>query len=220
MRSPESALRTLRAGALATAVITVLACAPGDGDRARPDTAATGAVAGGAAPAPAAPPPGAAAAALALPPPPPARDADQDFLRHMLDHHETIIRTAHGGMVDSAGHAEHGTRQDPVALDAALDAEKNEMLALLDSLYGEKYSPRPAASAAPTAAGGGTPRGGEAAHVAGQGAEAEQFRAGAALVDRFMPRLRRPAIRELAARLRAAQLEHARAVDAPAPAAH
>ena len=68
------------------------------------------------------------------PAPPPARDADQDFLRHMLDHSETVLVTVHAQMMEPAGHAEHGMSADPAGLDAKIDVEKREMLALLKVL--------------------------------------------------------------------------------------
>ncbi|GLC28213.1 hypothetical protein [Roseisolibacter agri] len=162
-------------------------------------------------PPPAPPAPPASVAAL-----PAARDADQDFLRHMLDHHEALITSAHEGMMQPAGHAAHGTAQDPAETDAALDAEKREMLALLDRLYGEQYSPRPGAGSAvdPSRTGGAarpTPPlpAREAAHAAAAASEAgsapARYREGVELIDRFLPRLRRPAVRALAVRLRATQ---------------
>lgn len=131
---------------------------------------------------------------------PPARDADHLFLRRMLDHHEAVITRVHDQMMEPAGHAAHGTAADPNAMDSYLDAEKLEMLALLDTLYGEKYSPltparapRPREDAAPT-----EPTATEEL--------APAFRSGIALIDAFRHHLRRPAVRALADRLRATQL--------------
>lgn len=152
------------------------------------------------------------------PPLPPARDADQEFLRHMLDHHETVIAVAHAQMMAPAGHAAHGGGADPAAFDSRLDAEKLEMLALLSRLYGESFSPRP-----DSAAGMAAERGGATASAASEGEhgapEADlgaQLQAGATLVDRFLPRLTRPQVREVARRVPASQLELARMVPATA----
>lgn len=130
----------------------------------------------------------------ARPAPPPARDADQDFLRHMLDHHETVVAAAHAEMMEPAGHGAHGTKRDPAEWDVMLDAEKLEMLALLKRHYGEEYSPRPA----------GEP---------GQQPLAAQLREGTAMTERFAPRLRRAEVRALARRLGASQRELAQKLE-------
>lgn len=148
-----------------------------------------------------------------------ARDADQDFLRHMLDHHETVIAVAHDQMMAPAGHAAHGGGADPAAFDSKLDAEKLEMLALLSRLYGEAYSPRADAPATESTSVGDTTSGSaaQAEHGMPQADLAAQLRAGANLTDRFLPKLTRPQVREVALRIRASQLELARMVpSAPA----
>lgn len=151
------------------------------------------------------------------PPLPPARDADQAFLRHMLDHHETVLALVHAQMMEPAGHAAHGGSADPTAFDAKLDAEKLEMLALLSRLYGESYSPW-AAPDAPREPAGREPA---ATHTAGaddhgtsQTQVATRLRDGIALVDRFLPRLTRPQVRDVARRVRASHLELAREAQA------
>ena len=136
-----------------------------------------------------------------LPPLSPARDADHHFLRHMLDHHERVILVAHEQMMEPAGHAAHGGGADPGELDSRLDAEKSEMLALLSKLYGETYSPRPDVTGADAREVGAGEEG-----PAVQAKLASEFREGAALVDRSLPELTRPAVRALARRLRASQL--------------
>lgn len=170
----------------------------------------------------AAPPATAIAAAdtiTPLPPPRPplsrARDADHEFLRRMLDHHEAVLAIVHEHMTRPAGHAAHGTIADPVEWDAVLDAEKLEMLALLKSLYGEEFSPRATTRAPMGAAGHAEPPGGE--H---EGAEpsplVKTLREGDALIARAAPALTRKAVRDLARRLRASHRELARkAGDAP-----
>ena len=155
----------------------------------------------------------------------PARDADQDFLHHMLDHHETVVTAVHAQMMNPEGHASHGTAMDPSEWDARLDDEKREMLALLKKHYGEDCSPRPASMPPSTAA---ARRGAmamrppaaapgeqvEAEHMAGQVGIVSQLRGGASLTDRFAPRLKRRDVRDLAARVRTSQLELARKVEA------
>lgn len=163
---------------------------------------------------------GATATPTPRPPLDPARDADQDFLRHMLDHHETVLALTHAQMMDPAGHAAHGGASDPTAMDAKLDAEKMEMLALLSRVYGEDYSPRASEAPGPVAsapASGTSPSAAEQDHGDELArALATQLRAGAALAERYSPRLTRPAVRDLARRLRASQLELVRQMEPPA----
>lgn len=152
-----------------------------------------------------------AARPASRPPVPPARDADQDFLRHMLDHYEGAIALAHAQMMEPAGHGVHGGGADPAALDSKLDADKLEMLGLLTRHYGETYTPwaeppaRPATPGGAPAAAGGTEK-----HDAPEADLAAQFKAGVALVDRFMPQLARADVRDLARRVRLSQVNLAR----------
>ena len=165
-----------------------------------------------------APVPTVRAAALAKPP----RDRDQAFLRAMLDHHEAALALAHDQMMAPAGHAEHGAAADPGDVDAVLDIEKRRMLALLDSLYGEAYSPR---AAPPPAATGSSPS--PATPAAAGGADHDvyrtrlsaQLRAGVTLVDRYRHELRRPPVRALADSLRETQLAQLRLLG-PTPRSH
>lgn len=150
---------------------------------------------------------------------PPARDAEQDFLRHMLDHHETVLAIVHDQMMEPLGHAAHGKKADPVAWDAKLDVEKREMLALLKKYYDEDYSPRPAMPATTIAGVSGDMgqmpmREGKA--TSEQEAEkmmrvqallTDQLREGVRLAGRFAPKLKRREVRDLARRMRAVQLE-------------
>lgn len=157
---------------------------------------------------------------------PPARDADQGFLRDMLDHHETVLAIVHDQMMEPLGHAAHGKKADPLAWDAKLDVEKREMLALLRKYYDEDYSPRAAVPAATGAGGSGDadpmPMG-EGKTTSEQEAEKmmrvqvvlmDQLRDGVRLAGRSAPMLERREVRELARRMRALQLELANELDA------
>lgn len=126
----------------------------------------------------------------------PARDADQLFLRRMLDHHETVVAHAHAAMTSEAGHGEHGGSGDPAEFDALLDRDKSGMLALLDSVYGERYSPHP-----PDTTGLDF---------------AARLRAGVGLVDQSLPKLGRRDVRAIAVRIRAT---HSRILAQMAPVA-
>lgn len=149
---------------------------------------------------------------------PPARDAEQDFLRHMLDHHETVLAIVHSQMMEPAGHDAHGKKTDPVAWDAKLDVEKREMLALLKKHYKEDYSPRllPATATAGVSSNMGQMPMRQGTATSEQEAEkmmrveallTAQLRKGARLADRFAPKLKRREVRDLARRMRALQLE-------------
>ncbi len=150
-----------------------------------------------------------------------SRDADQAFLHRMLDHHEATVAIAHDAMMSTGGHTEHGRKADPAEFDASLDAEKREMLALLDTLYHEQYSPvdrrsrtqvltarSPESTTRTTGAANTAP--GETAEMAtmmaSRQALAHQFQDGIALVDQSARQLRRPSVRALAARIRASEL--------------
>jgi hypothetical protein len=157
------------------------------------------------------------------PAPPPARDADQEFLRHMLDQNEIVRATMHAQMMEPAGHAEHGMSADPAGLDAKIDVDKREMLALLKKYYNEEYSPRvtPPSSAISSTVSGGmagmsmpSVEKGEADPMAARMRVAAQLRDGAAMADRFAPKLKRPAVKALAKRLRTSRLLRARELGA------
>lgn len=219
-RSPRLSFQRLPLLVRATALALLAACGRG-ADSGAGDTATAAAATMPAArtdtviPQPAAP----------LPPPPPARDADQAFLRHMLDHHETTLALVHEQMSAPAGHAEHGGASDPTEFDVVLDAEKMEMLRLLSSLYEEKYSPRVLAHRAIARDGGALPhREGEAptAHAAAEAATSlpALLRAGAKAAQEAQARLTKDPVRALARRIRASQLELARRAAAADSTAH
>lgn len=163
---------------------------------------------------------------------PPARDVEQDFLRRMLDHHEMLLTTLHSQMMQTRGHAAHGTKVDPAEWDARLDAEKSEMLRLLKAYYQEEYSPSatggsgaPAGKsrvAGPPSSMPGMPASGASgpdsaeAEMAGLARLATQLREGAALVERYQGRLKRPEVQAVARHARLSQLTLARAIGSAA----
>ena len=214
---------------IVAAAVSIGACSPATSDGAKSDSGALAStVASGAAaertvgetqaPATSAASPQGIRAAPLLPLTP-SRDDDQAFLRHMIDHHAMVVAHVHGQMMDPAGHAAHGTTLVPSEWDSRLDAEKAELLGLLRKFYGEEYTAR--ASAAPVMTGGATagpmkgmvmPAGEsdsatDARHDASRAMLVAMLRGGAKLDDRHMPTLRRPAVRDLARRIRASELE-------------
>lgn len=167
------------------------------------------------------------AAAAVTPSEPPARDGDQHFLRHMLDRYEGMITLAHDQMTAASGHAEHGTAVDPALFDASLDAGKLRMVAVLDSLYQDKHSPRATdaagipvgvratsgASAPPNAASDHKPAQTDSSTPA-LAALTRALRAGVAYVDSARGTLRHREVRDLADSLRATQTFLLRKIDA------
>ena len=112
-------------GALcATTVATSWACSGGGGDRSAGESAAAAA---------AAPP-----TAAAQPARPRAKDADHEFLRQMIDHHQ--------GLIEMAGEAREKAPSDPAKADARrLHAAQRDaqarMIAFTDTIYGEQVTP-------------------------------------------------------------------------------
>lgn len=143
---------------------------------------------------------------------PPARDADQAFLRRMLDGHERALATTHALMMEPAGHDAHGKAGDPASFDGRLDQEKQQMLALLARHYGEQYSPVAATAPPAQSAGDASPPD----HETGMGLLAAQLDSGAVLAARTASRLQRPEVRALATRLAASGRELARVARATA----
>lgn len=144
--------------------------------------------------------------AASSPPVSPSVDADQDFLRHMLDHYEAVLLIVHADMMKPEGHDAHGGGNDPGEHDVVLDAEKQKMLELLHTSYGERYSPRPIAAKKAVA------------DADGEATLAAHFRSGVALVERSAPALKRREVRAVAVQVRATQLARLKAMDAGAPA--
>jgi hypothetical protein len=124
-------------------------------------------------------------------------DTDKDFLHHMLDHYEAVLVLVHADMMKPEGHGMHDKSGDPVESDAALDAEKTQMLRLLKKLYGEDYSPRPV-----SAAKAAVEKGNKVIHAS----LATHFRSGVSLVDRSVSGLRNSQVRALAKQMRVTQL--------------
>ena len=151
----------------------------------------------------------------------PARDADQRFLRQFADHYETLRQIAHAWMVKDYARAKRDTTVDPGNLDGAVDSEQRELLAVLSRLYGENYTPRPGRLTDAHSARGRVLDTTPARRTAALSPSAPEamadtalaaFRRGTALVDSGLPKLRRREIRDLALRLRAAHVAHAKEI--------
>jgi uncharacterized protein (DUF305 family) len=129
----------------------------------------------------------------------PAEDSDHQFLRDMSNHQQGLIDMAMAAMERAA---QEPTRAHAHALHARQQAERDTMVALLLRDYQDQHLP----TAAPTQ---------QAQADSLSDAELpdydatfyrmliEHHHAGLQLIDRFRPRLTKPALRQLAERLRA-----------------
>ena len=166
--------------------------------------------------------------AESVPTPPPvpavprARDADQQFLRRLADHYEDLRRLAHARMESDHAHTMQAAAGDPGDLDAAADNEQREVLGLLARLYAESYSPRGeritglsqgASPVADTTGGRSSATTPDAARRALTDSTLVALRRGVAMVDSGLPSVHRREVRDLAVRLRAAQVAHTRELD-------
>lgn len=98
-------------------VVATLACARGDDTRTDTSTpAASASSASGAA----------------------AKDADNEFLRHMVDHHEGLVQMATAAMTKASKSATQG---DAHNLHTKQAAERDSMVALLRSSYNDSHTP-------------------------------------------------------------------------------
>lgn len=68
----------------------------------------------------------------------PAKDADHDFLRQMADHHEGLVQMASTAMTKASKSATQG---DAHNLHTKQAAERDSMLAMIRSTYGETHMP-------------------------------------------------------------------------------
>ncbi len=131
---------------------------------------------------------------------PPPGSADQHFLRDMLDHHEGLIYLGHRAM---ERYDRTRPRDDALLLDETRDADKRQMLRILRTIYSDRHEPavlpadRASADSVVLLAGPTYDR-----HL--RQIIIERDKGGIALIDRFMPRLTRSDVRELARSMRSA----------------
>jgi len=190
-------LRTIStATLLALALASTFSCSRAD-DRARADSGA---------PATAAADTGESAAASAAPdsgppPRPPAKDADQEFLRQMIDHHEGLVAMADDAMERASGAA---AKADARRLRTAQRQEQTRMVAFVDTIYGERVLPTmmPAHRAMTDSL----------RHTPPESYDREFYqltiahhREGVQMIDQFLPRFTRPDVRQMAQQMKAQQ---------------
>ncbi len=131
----------------------------------------------------------------------PAKDADQEFLRMMVDHHQGLIAMADSARIKSA--SAH-IRNDAKTMQTKQAAEQKKIQAMLRSDYNDEKMPMimPSNASMLAAASGKT------------GADYDrQFRENVIahheealkMIDDFNPRFTRPAVKQMAAKMRADQ---------------
>lgn len=69
---------------------------------------------------------------------PAARDADHEFLRMMVDHHEGLIKMATAAMTQASS---PGVQGDAHAMHTKQLAEQKEMISMVQTNYGESVTP-------------------------------------------------------------------------------
>ena len=126
-------------------------------------------------------------------------DADRHFLREMIDHHEGLIYLVHEAMQRTISKSAHEVLD---RFDVTEDAEKQEMAQALESSFAESYSGKPTAhdkmeadSLLLRVDSPSFDRMASAFVVA-------HHRRGVQLIDRYLDRIERPRVRELAVTMR------------------
>lgn len=163
----------------------VLACGPGD--RGITDTAA-GAT-------------GTPAAGMPVMAHPEARDADQEFLRMMADHHDGLVQMATAAMTKASRPATQG---DAHSLHTRQAAERDSMVGILRSAYGDSHAPTVTAKH----------RAQNDSLQAMSGAQydrtfyrmiVDHHREAVVMIDSMLPRLARPDVKRMAEKMRSDQ---------------
>ena len=128
----------------------------------------------------------------------PARDADQEFMQMMVDHHQGMIEMADTALKKAASSR---VRAEATSMLAAQKAEQKRMLDVLKTQYGEDKVPMALASDASMVT-----------TLAGASGAAfdRQFREqvimhheeAIKMVDQFLPRLKTPALKQMAEKMK------------------
>lgn len=130
-----------------------------------------------------------------------ARDADQEFLRGMVDHHQGLILMAQQAMERGSTDA---VKAEAHALHQKQETEQREMLAILQREYGDPHQPSamPAHQAMLDSL---TAKAGADYDMAFRMNVVAHHREGIQMTDRFLPRLARPEVKSMAERGKADQ---------------
>ena len=130
-----------------------------------------------------------------------AKDADQEFLRKMSDHHEGIIVMLDAAM-DKATSAT--AKADARKVHDKQHPERDQMVAMLKSGYNETHTPTPMASAKAMIA--------DLEKKTGAAYDRDMYghivmhhQEGIKMMDDFLPRLQNPELRQMVQKMRADQ---------------
>ncbi len=132
----------------------------------------------------------------------PAQDADQEFLRMMLDHHAGLIQLAHGAQEKQGASA--AVQEEARKLDEKQDAETEQMQAVLKQAYNDAHEPmvmpknRAMIDSLAAKSGADYDMGFRMNVIA-------HHQEGIAMIDQYLPRLKRPEVRQMAERMKADQ---------------
>ena len=131
----------------------------------------------------------------------PAKDADHDFLRKMVDHHEGLIQVATVAMTKASRTATQG---DAHALHTKQAAERDSMLAKIRTTYSETHTPMVMEK---TKAQNDSlqQRSGPEYDRTFYRIVVEHHREGIAMIDSIMPRLTRDDVKRMAEKMKADQ---------------
>lgn len=133
---------------------------------------------------------------------PPAKDADHEFLRGMVDHHAGVIEMSTAAMTKASLPP---TQADAHRVHTAQDQGTKDMIAMIQRDYGETVTPQVMPSN----------RTMMEALQSKSGAEydrtyyttvVQHHREGVQMIDQFLPRLTKPAVRQMAEKMKAEQL--------------
>lgn len=131
----------------------------------------------------------------------PARDADQEFVRMMVDHHQGLIALADTAL--SKNPSEH-IRMDAREMAGKQRAEQKKMIAMLKQDYGEDKMPMIMPGNAQMIS-DIAPKAGKDFDRAFREKVIAHHEEALKMVDDFMPRFTRPAVRAMATRMKADQ---------------
>lgn len=131
----------------------------------------------------------------------PAKDANHEFLRMMSDHHAGLIAMASAAMT-KASNAQ--TQTDAHALHTKQEKENQDMVAMVQRDYGERLTPQvmPSNKVMNDTLQSKT---GPDYDRTFYGSMVRHHQDGIKMIDDFMPRLTNPAVKQMAARMKADQ---------------
>lgn len=143
-------------------------------------------------------------------------DADREFLHEMIDHHEGLIYLVHGAMQRTISKSAHEVLD---RFDLTEDAEKQEMVQALQSFFAESYSGRPTAHDKMEADSLLLQVDSPTFDRMASAFVVTHHRRGVQLIDRYLDRIQRPRVRELAVTMRRKEMReiafHQRRLAAP-----